>query len=67
MARALVIATMPYKDPKTDAFVRTNGDFKLRIVAGYGGGIPYAIYPRLLMSWVTTEAVQTRLFGPTDR
>lgn len=59
MARALVIATMPYKDPKTDAFVRTNGDFKLRIVAGYEGGIPYGIYPRLLMSWVTTEAVRT--------
>lgn len=58
MARALVIATMPYKDPKTDAFTRSNGDFKLRIVAGYEGGIPYGIYPRLLMSWVATEAVR---------
>jgi len=58
MARALVIATMPYKDPKADAFVRTNGDFRLRIVAGYEGGIPYGIYPRLLMSWVATEAVR---------
>jgi hypothetical protein len=58
MARALVIATMPYKDPKQDAFVRQNGDFKLRIVAGYEGGIPYGIYPRLLMSWVATEAVR---------
>jgi hypothetical protein len=58
MARALVIATMPYKDPKTDAFVRKNGDFRLRIVAGYEGGIPYGIYPRLLMSWVATEAVR---------
>lgn len=58
MARALVIATMPYKDPKTDAYMRSNGDFKLRIVAGYEGGIPYGIYPRLLMSWVTTEAVR---------
>lgn len=58
MARALVIATMPYKDPKSDAFTRTNGDFKLRIVAGYEGGIPYGIYPRLLMSWVATEAVK---------
>jgi hypothetical protein len=56
MARALVIATMPYKDPKADSFVRSNGDFRLRIVAGYEGGIPYGIYPRLLMSWVTTEA-----------
>lgn len=57
MARALVIATMPYKDPKTDAFTRVNGDFRLRILAGYEGGIPFGIYPRLLMSWVTTEAV----------
>lgn len=64
MARALVIATMPYKDQKNpdgspkESFTRQNGDFKLRIVAGYEGGIPYGIYPRLLMSWVTTEAVR---------
>lgn len=60
MARALVIATMPYKDPKVDAFTRQNGDFRLRIVAGYEGGIPFGIYPRLLMSWVTSEAVRTQ-------
>lgn len=60
MARALVIATMPYKDPKADVFKRENGDFRLRIVAGYEGGVPYGIYPRLLMSWVTTEAVRTQ-------
>lgn len=59
MARALVIATMPYKDPKADAFMRKNGQFTLRIVAGFEGGIPYGIYPRLLMSWLTTEAVRT--------
>ncbi|HEX7719698.1 MAG TPA: replication protein RepA, partial [Woeseiaceae bacterium] len=60
MSRALVIATMPYKDPKADVFKRQNGDFRLRIVAGYEGGVPYGIYPRLLMSWVSTEAVRTR-------
>jgi hypothetical protein len=58
MARALVAATMPYKDPKTDVFKRVNGNFQLRIVAGYEGGIPFGIYPRLLMSWVSTEAVR---------
>ena len=58
MARALVNATMPYKDPKADAFTRVNGDFRLRIVAGYEGGIPYGIYPRLLLSWISTEAVR---------
>lgn len=60
MARALVIATMPYKDPKNVVFARENGDFRLRILAGYEGGIPYGIYPRLLMSWVATEAVRTQ-------
>lgn len=60
MARALVIATMPYKDPKMDAFTRKNGDFTLRILAGYEGGIPYGIYPRLMTSWITTEAVRTQ-------
>lgn len=60
MARALVIATMPYKDPKADVFTRENGDFHLRILAGYRGGIPYGVYPRLLLSWVATEAVRTQ-------
>jgi hypothetical protein len=60
MSRALVIATMPYKDPKQDVFYRKNGDFTLRIVAGYQGGIPSGIYPRLILSWVTTEAVRTQ-------
>jgi hypothetical protein len=58
MARALVLATMPYKDPKTEVFKRQNGDFRLRIIAGYEGGIPFGIYPRLLMSWVASEAVR---------
>ncbi len=60
MSRALVLATMPYRDPKSVVFERQNGDFKLRILAGYEGGVPYGVYPRLLMSWVTTEAVRTQ-------
>ena len=60
MARALVVASMPYKDPKTDVYSRSNGNFELRILAGYNGGIPFGSYPRLLMSWLTTEAVRTR-------
>lgn len=60
MARAMVIATMPHKDPKVQTFYRKNGNFSLRMTAGAGGGIPFGIYPRLLMSWVTTEAVRRR-------
>ena len=60
MSRSLVLASLPYKDPKNDVFHRKNGDFSLRIVAGYEGGIPYGIYPRLLMSWLVTEIVTTK-------
>lgn len=60
MSRALVLATMPYRDPQSVVYERKNGDFKLRILAGYEGGVPYGVYPRLLMSWVTTEAVRTQ-------
>lgn len=60
MARAMVIATMPHKDPKVQTFFRKNGDFSLRMTAGGGAGLPFGIYPRLLMSWVTTEAVRRR-------
>ncbi|WKB50534.1 replication protein RepA [Eleftheria terrae] len=59
MHRALVNASMPYKDPKSRIFERKNGNFTLTIMAGYHGGIPYGIYPRLLMSWVSTEVVRT--------
>lgn len=60
MARAMITATMPYKDPKERVFTRRNGNFQLEILAGYEGGVPYGIYPRLLMSWLTTEAVLTK-------
>ncbi len=56
MARGMVNASMPYKDPKTDSFKRVNGDFTLRIVGG-DEGVPFGIYPRLLMLWLTTEVV----------
>ena len=60
MTRAMVLASMPYKNPKTEVFYRKSGDFTLRIVAGYEGGIPYGIYPRLLLTWLVTEIVRTK-------
>ncbi len=60
MARALIVATMPHKDPKSDIFTRTNGAFTLRMLAGSSKGLPYGVYPRLLMSWITSEAVRTK-------
>lgn len=59
VARSLVLATMPYKNPNVDVFTRVNGDFRLRIVAG-AHGIPFGIYPRLLTTWLATEVVRTQ-------
>lgn len=58
MTRALVSATMPYKDPKAKVFERRNGDLTLTILAP--NGVPYGKYPRLLLSYLVTEAVATR-------
>ncbi len=60
MARALVNATLPYKDPKSPIFERRNGQYVLRMMGGNDNGLPYGVYPRLLMSWITTEAVRTQ-------
>jgi len=60
IARALVQATMPYKNPKLPMFVRKNGDFTLTMLGGFEGKLPYGVYPRLLVSWISTEAVRTK-------
>ena len=69
MARVLVQATMPHKKFNGDVFERRNGAFSMAIIAHPGMGLPYGTYPRLLLTWLTTEAVKTKtselVLGPT--
>src|SRR5271157_3167291 len=69
MARALVQATLPHKATHDNEFTRENGLFSLTILAPRKFGLPYGSIPRLLLSWMTTEAVYTRSpvleLGPT--
>ena len=60
MARALIQATMPHSKVDSHEFKRRNGAFKLTILADSEVGLPYGSIPRLLMSWITTEAVRTK-------
>lgn len=60
MARVLVQATMPHSNPKTLVFERTNGNLSLAISGHPKIGLPYGTYPRLLLSWLVTEAVRTK-------
>jgi hypothetical protein len=60
LARALVQATMPHSDPKTNEFVRHNGHYSLSILAPKGVGLPYGRYPRLVLAYLNTEAVKRK-------
>jgi hypothetical protein len=59
-ARALVQASMPHSKVKAHEFERYNGAFTLTILANSKIGLPYGSIPRLVIAWLTTEAVRTK-------
>jgi hypothetical protein len=64
IARQLVQATLPHKNPgDVPLWSRTNGNLTLTIQPGHEKGkltgYPYGTIPRLLLFWITTEAVRT--------
>lgn len=60
MARALVQATLPHRRVEGPVFERRNGAYTLTLMAPPKTGLPYGTVPRLLLCWMTTEAVRTR-------
>lgn len=60
MARSLVQASLPHRNIKDREFQRQNGAFKLVIMAQKEIGLPYGVIPRLLLAWLTTEALRLK-------
>lgn len=60
MARAMTQATIPHSKVEGTEFVRRNGDFVLTIFTRSKIGLPYGSVPRLLLAWITTEAVKKK-------
>ena len=60
MCRALALATMPHSHQEGSEFTRRNGAFSMTMLARSDIGLPYGSIPRLVTSWVTTEAVRTK-------
>jgi len=61
MARGLVQATMPHRDTGENYHVRRNGDYRLIMGAKDPDiGLPFGSVPRLILSWLATEAIRTR-------
>lgn len=60
MCRTLTLATMPHSKPNEAVFKRSNGTFSMAMVAHPDIGLPYGAVPRLLIGWLTTEALRTK-------
>jgi len=63
MPRLFVLTTLPHSKPGGRLFGRVNGRHTLRVTAPRRVGLPYGTYPRLLLAYLTTEAVRTKSPG----
>jgi hypothetical protein len=59
LARVFTQIGLPHSAVTGSQFVRCNGNLTLTISAISDVGLPFGSIPRLLLSWVTTEAVRT--------
>ena len=58
--RMFVNATLPHRDPKTYRFERINGNETILITDVAQVGLPYGSIARLILAYLTTEAVKTK-------
>ena len=70
MARTIALCSLPRTNPgNRHQHKRANGPFKLLMVAGADNKLPYGNLPRLLLAWLSTEAVRTKgrvlVLGPS--
>ena len=61
MGRTMALCSLPRSNPgNRKEYKRVNGPFTLYMVAGGGNKLPFGNLPRLLLAWLSTEAVRTK-------
>ena len=61
MVRMMALCSLPRTNPGNQKeYIRCNGPYTLGMTAGLNNKLPFGNYPRLLLAWVCTEAVQTQ-------
>ena len=61
IARLMALCSLPRSNPgNRKEYKRGNGPFTLYMQSGPGNKLPFGNYPRLLLAWVSTEAVRTQ-------
>jgi hypothetical protein len=56
----MITAALPHSKIEGNTYKRSNDEMKLTITNGYEGILPYGSYPRIILSWIITEAIKTR-------
>ncbi len=60
LGRTMALCSLPRTNPgNRHQYKRTNGPYKLVMVAGADNKLPFGTNPRLILAWVCTEAVRT--------
>ena len=59
MARMMALCSLPRTNPgDRKEYKRVNGPFTLYMIAGGGNKLPFGNFPRLILAWLSTEAVR---------
>jgi hypothetical protein len=61
----LIQTTLPHSDPKTNPWIRRNGNYTLIISSGFDSdgnpyGIPYGSLPRLALAYIITQVFHSK-------
>lgn len=60
ICRSMVSASMPHSKVKGTQYTKKNNNFTLTVVGNAdAGGVPYGVYPRLILLWLISEVVKT--------
>jgi hypothetical protein len=60
VCRIMITSALPHSKIGGNSYKRTSGNYTLAIANGYDDMIPYGPYPRVILSWIITEAIRTK-------
>lgn len=60
LPRDLVTMTLPHRRPKGNDYLRVDGNRQLSLIAPRRIGLPFGVYPRLVLMFFTTERIRTK-------
>ena len=61
MGRMMALCSLPRTNPGNQKeYIRRNGPYMLGMTAGLNNKLPFGNFPRLILAWVSTEAVRTQ-------